>query len=90
MLVLRLELHSARTGQIREIGQMVIANTGQSDTPGRRSYRAWVARRASTFSPRATMSRPTREGSVQDYPAGSYNVWRLVLRALRSAFPEER
>lgn len=30
-----------------------------------------------------------RQGTVRDYPAPSYNIWRLVIRALKDAFPEE-
>jgi hypothetical protein len=32
----------------------------------------------------------TREGTVKRYPRLSHNVWRLVVRALLSAFPEEK
>jgi hypothetical protein len=34
-------------------------------------------------------SEPVR-GEVKDYPRQAYNVWRLVIRALRACFPEER
>jgi hypothetical protein len=34
--------------------------------------------------------RGCRSGEVLNYPRLSYNVWRLILRALRSAFPEEK
>lgn len=30
-----------------------------------------------------------RLGEVQNYPRLAYNMWRLVIRALRSCFPEE-
>ena len=32
----------------------------------------------------------TRTGKVRAYPRLSDNVWRLVLRSLRQAFPEEK
>ncbi len=31
-----------------------------------------------------------RKGRVDDYPRMSYSVWRLVLKMLKSCFPEER
>lgn len=31
-----------------------------------------------------------RKGEVHAYPRLAYNIWRLVMRALRSAFPEEK
>ena len=30
-----------------------------------------------------------RRGVVDNYPRLAYNMWRLVIRALKSAFPEE-
>lgn len=32
----------------------------------------------------------TRTARVENYPRLSYSVWRLVLRALKSCFPEEK
>ena len=34
--------------------------------------------------------KPTREGHVADYPRLRHSVWKLVLRALKASFPEER
>jgi hypothetical protein len=34
--------------------------------------------------------KPTRSGLVRNYPRKSYVVWRLILRALRACFPEEK
>ena len=39
---------------------------------------------------KGTKDKVQREGEVRDYPRQSYSVWRLVQRALRSAFPEEK
>lgn len=30
----------------------------------------------------------TRKARLENWPRNSYNVWRLILQALRSAFPE--
>lgn len=85
MLVLKLEMHSAITGKVTEIGRTYIYNDG---TGGRLrgNYGVRVCRRGGT----AFEGRMSRTGEVKDYPRLSYNVWRLVIRSLLSAFPEER
>ncbi|CBW47016.1 hypothetical protein [Roseovarius sp. 217 phage 1] len=88
MLVLKLELHSARTGEIEEIGRTIIANVGGTSQRG--DYICKVARKRDTFSNKDTWQEPLRTGDVKNYPRLSYNVWRLVIRALLSAFPEEK
>ena len=89
MLVLKLELHNANTGEISEIGRTIIANVG--GTPKRGDYIVRVARRLQNgmFGNDDIRLNPARIGEVTNYPRLSYNVWRLVIRALRSAFPEE-
>lgn len=88
MLVLKLELHSARTGEVTEIGRTIIANTG--GTPSRGDYTVRVGRRRrGNFKNKTVWKSPMRTGEVTGYPRLSYNVWRLVIRALLSAFPEE-
>ena len=81
MLVVKIELHSAITGVVSEIGRMTIANDGLG-TRDRGNYTASVKRRGSYTT--------LREGKVENYPRLSYNVWRLVLRSLRACFPEEK
>lgn len=39
---------------------------------------------------RGTKDKVQRTGEVTSYPRESYSVWRLVMRALKSAFPEEK
>lgn len=81
---MKLELHSAITGQVSEIGRTLIYNDGTgTDSTGH--YGVAVCRRGSK-----DWHKPLRTGSVRDYPRLSYNVWRLVIRSLLSAFPEER
>jgi hypothetical protein len=97
MLVVKIELHSANTGEVKEIGRMHISNVGGTNDRG--DYKVDVLKRGA-FRGRARQSEyrwgdlqqlpTTRTGSVENYPRLSYNVWRLVLRALRSAFPEEK
>jgi hypothetical protein len=95
MIVVKIELWSARTGEQTELGRMYIANDGTSRDPKRGDYKVKVARKGSKkfngwrdFKGWAAI-KSTREGEVKDYPRLSYNVWRLITRALKSAFPEE-
>ena len=88
MLVVTIDLKSARgTQHDKRLGQMVISNRG-TGTPKRGDYDVFVLRKGDELSYRA-IGRATRDGTVMNYPRLSYNVWRLVVRALLSAFPEE-
>jgi hypothetical protein len=96
MIVVKIELHSAITRKITEIGRMYIANDG-AGTPTRGDYRVAVCRRNSDEVPaelldypRPRMPKAARFGVVRDYPRLSYNVWRLIARATLAAFPEEK
>jgi hypothetical protein len=89
MLVVKVELHSARTGKVTLLGKMVIALSGVPEDPRRGHYDVWVSRKANVNKP-FNQHKPLRTGEVLNYPRHSYNVWRLVSRALRSAFPEEK
>ena len=85
MLVVKLELHSARTGEVTEIGRMIIHNVsggGKGRYDKRADYVAEVYRKG-------RKNQIMRVGKVENYPRLSYNVWRLVARSLLSAFPEE-
>jgi hypothetical protein len=93
MLVVKIELHGAMTGCVREIGRMYIVNDGASLDPKRGDYHAAICRRGTTDVPTPINSagpKPTRTGVVLNYPRTSYNVWRLISRTLRSCFPEEK
>ena len=89
MIVVSIDLVSARTGKGTTIGRMIIANDETGDG-NRNNYNAWVARR--NLVDRRTdvlIDKAVRTGRVEHYPSTTYSVWRLVLRALRSCFPEE-
>lgn len=96
MIKVTIELISAITGRTSEIGRMYLANDGDKSnaTRGRLGdYVAGVCRRGSTAVPAPVDPdgpKPTRSGRVTNYPRNSYNVWRLVARALYASFPEER
>lgn len=96
MLRVTIDLISAITGETSTIGTMFIANDG-TGTASNSSYDVAVCRRGSEEVPCAAgvfvdRDRPkaARCGKVRDYPRQAYNVWRLISRAILSAFPEEQ
>ena len=99
MIVVTIELRSAVSGEGEVIGTMMLGNEGVRGTKadysvhvGRRSTAARYAKELHPFKPTTVelfMKGAMRTGRVTNYPRDSYNVWRLVCRALRAAFPEE-
>jgi hypothetical protein len=63
---------------------MRITNRGGKVTDPRGDYWAEVFRKGPPWEQIA------RRGDVRNFPRKSYSVWRLVLRALASAFAEDR
>jgi len=94
MIVVRIELHSAITHRVTILGQMIIANRGDSSDPKKGNYDVAIANKNHACSTAISVFRnkgfQSRQGEVLNYPRLSYNVWRLVCRALKSAFPEEK
>ena len=88
VIVVKIELHSARTGCVELLGTTIISNAGGSHTRG--DYDVRVGHKKDAGAHEDVYKRPLRTGSVKNYPRLSYNVWRLVIRALKSAFPEEK
>jgi len=82
VLVVKVELHSARTGAITEIGRMVIVNDG-TGTQERGNYNVGVLRKGS-------QSKVQHETRVENYPRLSYSVWELVRRGLNSIYGERK
>lgn len=87
MIVVKIELHPASGGRPKLIGKALIVNDGTSTTPKRGNYNVFVGRRDDLGNIRGN---PARTGRIENFPRLSYNVWRLVLRSIRSAFLEER
>ena len=87
MIVVKIELHSALTGEHRTLGHMRITNDGTTQDRKRGNYNVDVMRKG--HSAYEASGNVQRTGRVENYPRLSYNVWRLVARALLSAFPEE-
>ena len=98
MIAVRLELWPlGDETRAREIGRMYIANDGTGGAT-RGDYKVAVCRRGTTEVPQevyppdydaSEQPHAARAGQVKDYPRLSYNVWRLIARAVLSAFPEE-
>ncbi len=76
MIVVKIELHSAITGEVSEIGRMNIANDGSGDA-GRGNYSAALMRRGSP-------NKVLRHGEVKNHARQSYSVWVLIAKALAS------
>jgi hypothetical protein len=88
-------MYIANVGGTDERGDYVAAvcRRGTTDVPRELSeaVRAPTATRAAVVTDKSAdldLER-ARVGLVSDYPRLAYNVWRLVIRSLRSCFPEE-
>lgn len=92
MVVIKVEMWPlGRESHAFEIGRAFIANVGGSMARG--DYQIAVNRRGTQATPPemlGTGPKALRTGAVKNYPRQSYNMWRLVIRALLDAFPEER
>jgi len=88
MIIVRVDLVSKRG--VERLGAMTISNVG--GTAKRGNYEAKVGRKTDAVSGdwNRINDKPLREADVRDYPRLSYNVWRLVIRALLGCFPEEK
>lgn len=91
MLVVKLEMWpNGDEAQAREIGRTYIYNDGGSTEigdygvrvchEGQFSFEPWTVHLSKAFA---------RSARVLSYPRLSLDVWRLVLRSLAAAFPEE-
>lgn len=91
MIRVTIELESAITGKTRILGRMMVWNKGETSDPMRGDYGVSVCKKGTENNiPFGTIpTSVTRTGEVLNYPRLSYNVWRLIARALKSAFPEE-
>jgi hypothetical protein len=104
MIVVTIDLVSGRTGACSRLGRLFIWNTlkNASKPSARLSQRAdygvavmrkdhpAVMMPVDQMVPMVPRDGVIRTFTVPDYPGPAYNVWRLVLRALRGAFPEEK
>jgi len=78
--------------QSYELGRAYVANDG-TGTTDRGNYNVAICRKGKAAIPHPVVNggpQATREGRVEDYQRERLPMWRLVMRALASAFPEER
>lgn len=91
MIVVKLEMWPyGDESRKYDLGRTYIANVGGDAERG--EYDAAVCRRGTTAVPSPVDPdgpKPTRSSHVSNYPRLAYNVWRLIIRALLGAFPEE-
>ena len=78
MIIVRVELHSARTGEVTELARMHISNIGGTNTL--RDYACETLRGRS----RAALDRREvqRHGKVLGHQSLALHVWNLVAKAL--------
>lgn len=94
MIVVKIELwKGGNPNDVEEIGRTFIWNTGEGSYD-RGDYGVAVLKKGydpeTAKGPVLAKDHVYRRGEVFNYPRLSYNVWRLIIRALRSAFPEEQ
>jgi hypothetical protein len=94
MIRVTIELDSFITGKTTVLGVMCIANKGDAPSPDRGNYKVAVLKKNMTHLVKRHVmpsgDKVLRTGEVLDYPRLAYNVWRLVIRSLKSCFPEEK
>jgi hypothetical protein len=78
VIVVRVELHSAVTGETRELARMIVDNVGGTKKRGDYRCRTLRGRNPAAFDQRIVQ----REGQVRNYPRLDLHVWNLVARAL--------
>ena len=85
MIVVRVELHSAITGQVTELARATICNTG-AGTAEIGHYEAATLRGRNSAALDAAQLNGTvqRRGGVRNYPRQRLHVWNLVAEALHA------
>lgn len=82
MIVVKVELHSAITGRVKLLGQMIIANDGTgSDKRGNYWARTFRVNHDWRY---GGYDKFLQEGKVTDYPRLNKPIWSLVKRALNA------
>lgn len=93
MIVVKLELHSAVTKEVTQLGQIVIANTGKGSRT-RGNYTVRQARKdrlialtlpdgSLAYDEKAYLN-PQRQGEVLDHARLAKPVWNLIFKALKA------
>lgn len=86
MIVVKIELWpKGFESNARELGRLHLTNqfVRSVSNPKRGDYKVEVMRRG-------TKDKVQRQGVVENYPRQAYSIWRLIARALKVTFPEEK
>jgi hypothetical protein len=78
LIIVRVELQSAITGQVTELARAHIANVGGTHASGNYFCETLRGRNRDALDKNIRQ----RSGSVKDYPRLAIHVWHLVARAL--------
>lgn len=79
MIVVRVELHSAITGEISELARMIITNTGDGGKRRGNYAGATLIGRSTAALDRRTVS---KIGKIENWPRLDKHVWNLVAAML--------
>ena len=91
MIVVEVKLVSARGREHDKLlGTAIISNVGTTEDGKLGDYDVAVGRKTDAADLRRVYHQPLRRGKVLRHPRLAQNVWRLVLKALAQAFPEQR
>lgn len=82
MLVVKVELWSAITGQNTEIARMMIHNTGGTSTTGDYGVEVYRGRNEGSLHSAMVNRKPLKTGVVDKHPRLAEHVWNLVAKAL--------
>ncbi len=80
MVIVRVELHSARDGKVTELARMDISNIGGTRNSGDYAVQTNRGRDKDSLAKRIAQ----REGKVLGHPRLSQHVWYLVAKALKA------
>lgn len=84
MIVVKIELHSAVTHEISNIGTLVIDNIGGTRSRGNYRCRIYRSNQIDIYQRMIKGEKPIRESVVTDHPRLSSPVQELVRKALHS------
>lgn len=83
MIVVKIELHSAITGQVSELGRMIIANDGTDRSHTTGNYNVRLGRKG-VVDNSEIYNKPQRKGKVLNHRRLALSIWVLVAKALKS------
>ncbi len=83
MIVIKVELHSAITGEVTELTRAIVANDG-TGTADHGNYDVYIGRKGQTGNV-GILRKPLRRGRIMGHPRLAQSVWSLVGKAVRAS-----